>query len=141
MGFTARSILDEIDQVRRGFMFMNSLLGTIGGVSLFVAAMMIVNALVIVVSCSCATALPGSVSRDNWQDRGDRQHQEDLSRHPPDGTAAPPGRADRYTDCLVLVQLEMRRNHFLERRQAQLDLRQARGSEPQEDSYRAEYRN
>jgi putative ABC transport system permease protein len=49
MGFTARSILDEIDQVRRGFMFMNSLLGTIGGVSLFVAAMMIVNTLVMAV--------------------------------------------------------------------------------------------
>jgi ABC-type lipoprotein release transport system permease subunit len=40
---------DEIDQVRRGFMFMNSLLGTIGGVSLFVAAMMIVNTLVMAV--------------------------------------------------------------------------------------------
>ena len=49
MGFTARSLLDEIDQVRRGFMFMNSLLGTIGGVSLFVAAMMIVNTLVMAV--------------------------------------------------------------------------------------------
>jgi hypothetical protein len=49
MGFTARSILDEIDQVRRGFMFMNSLLGTIGGVSLIVAAMMIVNTLVMAV--------------------------------------------------------------------------------------------
>jgi putative ABC transport system permease protein len=49
MGFSARSILDEIDQVRRGFMVMNSLLGTIGGVSLFVAAMMIVNTLVMAV--------------------------------------------------------------------------------------------
>jgi len=49
LGFTARSILDEIDQVRRGFLFMNSLLGTIGGVSLFVAAMMIVNTLVMAV--------------------------------------------------------------------------------------------
>jgi putative ABC transport system permease protein len=49
LGFTARSILDEIDQVRRGFMFMNSLLGTIGGVSLLVAAMMIVNTLVMAV--------------------------------------------------------------------------------------------
>jgi putative ABC transport system permease protein len=49
LGFTAHSILDEIDQVRRGFMFMNSLLGTIGGVSLFVAAMMIVNTLVMAV--------------------------------------------------------------------------------------------
>jgi putative ABC transport system permease protein len=49
MGFTARSILDEIDQVRRGFLFMNSLLGTIGGVSLLVAAMMIVNTLVMAV--------------------------------------------------------------------------------------------
>jgi putative ABC transport system permease protein len=49
MGFTAHSILDEIDQVRRGFMFMNSLLGTIGGVSLLVAAMMIVNTLVMAV--------------------------------------------------------------------------------------------
>jgi len=49
MGFAAESILDEIDQVRRGFMFMNSMLGSIGGVSLFVAAMMIVNTLVMAV--------------------------------------------------------------------------------------------
>ncbi len=49
LGFTARSILDEIGQVRRGFLFMNSLLGTIGGVSLIVAAMMIVNTLVMAV--------------------------------------------------------------------------------------------
>ena len=49
LGFEAQSILDEIDQVRRGFMFMNSLLGTVGGISLFVAAMMIVNTLVMAV--------------------------------------------------------------------------------------------
>lgn len=49
MGFATESILDEIHQVRRGFLFMNSLLGTIGGVSLFVAAMMIVNTLVMAV--------------------------------------------------------------------------------------------
>ena len=49
MGYEAQSILDEIDQVRRGFLFMNSLLGTIGGISLVVAAMMIVNTLVMAV--------------------------------------------------------------------------------------------
>jgi len=49
MGYRAESILDEIDQVRRGFLFMNSLLGSIGGISLFVAAMMIVNTLVMAV--------------------------------------------------------------------------------------------
>ena len=49
MGYRAESILDEIDQVRRGFLFMNSFLGTIGGISLLVAAMMIVNTLVMAV--------------------------------------------------------------------------------------------
>ena len=49
MGYQAESILDQIDQIRRGFLIMNSMLGTIGGVSLFVAAMMIVNTLVMAV--------------------------------------------------------------------------------------------
>jgi ABC-type antimicrobial peptide transport system permease subunit len=49
MGYQAQSILDEIDQVRRSFIFMNSLLGSIGGISLVVAAMMIVNTLVMAV--------------------------------------------------------------------------------------------
>jgi hypothetical protein len=64
MGFTARSILDEIDQVRRGFMFMNSLLGTIGGVSLFVAAMMILNALALrrsLARCHVMTGKTGAI--------------------------------------------------------------------------------
>ena len=49
LGYRAESILDEIDQVRRGFLFMNSFLGTVGGISLLVAAMMIVNTLVMAV--------------------------------------------------------------------------------------------
>ena len=49
LGYRTESILDEIDQVRRTFLFMNSFLGTIGGISLFVAAMMIVNTLVMAV--------------------------------------------------------------------------------------------
>jgi len=49
MGFRADSILDRIAQVRRGFVLMNGFLGTVGGISLFVAAMMIVNTLVMAV--------------------------------------------------------------------------------------------
>jgi hypothetical protein len=45
LGFRAQSILDEIAEVRRAFVIMNGLLAMIGGVSLFVAAMMIVNTL------------------------------------------------------------------------------------------------
>jgi putative ABC transport system permease protein len=48
-GFTAQSILDEIKEVRRAFVIMNGLLAMIGGVSLTVAAMMIVNTLVMAV--------------------------------------------------------------------------------------------
>jgi putative ABC transport system permease protein len=49
LGFRAQSILDEIAEVRRAFVIMNGLLAMIGGVSLFVAAMMIVNTLVMAV--------------------------------------------------------------------------------------------
>jgi putative ABC transport system permease protein len=49
MGFRARSILDEIAEIRRAFVIMNGLLAMIGGVSLAVAAMMIVNTLVMAV--------------------------------------------------------------------------------------------
>lgn len=49
MGFRTQSILDEIAEVRRAFVIMNGLLAMIGGVSLFVAAMMIVNTLVMAV--------------------------------------------------------------------------------------------
>lgn len=49
MGFSARSILDEIAEIRRAFVIMNGLLAMIGGVSLAVAAMMIVNTLVMAV--------------------------------------------------------------------------------------------
>lgn len=49
MGFAADSVLDRIAQVRRGFLLVNSFLATIGGISLFVAAMMIVNTLVVAV--------------------------------------------------------------------------------------------
>ena len=48
-GFTTQSILDEIKEVRRAFVIMNGLLAMIGGVSLTVAAMMIVNTLVMAV--------------------------------------------------------------------------------------------
>jgi len=48
-GFTTHSILDEIAEVRRAFVIMNGLLAMIGGVSLTVAAMMIVNTLVMAV--------------------------------------------------------------------------------------------
>jgi putative ABC transport system permease protein len=49
LGFRTQSILDEIAEVRRAFVIMNGLLAMIGGVSLFVAAMMIVNTLVMAV--------------------------------------------------------------------------------------------
>jgi putative ABC transport system permease protein len=49
MGFRTQSILDEIAEVRRAFVIMNGLLAMIGGVSLIVAAMMIVNTLVMAV--------------------------------------------------------------------------------------------
>lgn len=48
-GLTTHSILDEIAEVRRAFVIMNGLLAMIGGVSLAVAAMMIVNTLVMAV--------------------------------------------------------------------------------------------
>lgn len=49
MGYRTESVLEEIAEVRRAFVIMNGLLATIGGVSLTVAAMMIVNTLVMAV--------------------------------------------------------------------------------------------
>ncbi|MFQ6046026.1 MAG: ABC transporter permease [Gemmatimonadales bacterium] len=49
MGYRTESVLDEIAEVRRAFVIMNGLLAMIGGVSLTVAAMMIVNTLVMAV--------------------------------------------------------------------------------------------
>jgi hypothetical protein len=49
MGFRADSILDELDEIRLGFLIMNTFLAVIGGISLLVAAMMIVNTLVMAV--------------------------------------------------------------------------------------------
>ncbi len=49
MGFRTESILDEIAEIRRAFVIMNGFLAMIGGVSLTVAAMMIVNTLVMAV--------------------------------------------------------------------------------------------
>lgn len=49
MGFRADSILDQMDEIRLAFLFMNIFLATIGGISLLVAAMMIINTLVMAV--------------------------------------------------------------------------------------------
>lgn len=49
MGFRADSILDEIAEIRTAFVFMNGFLAMIGGISLLVAAMMIINTLVMAV--------------------------------------------------------------------------------------------
>lgn len=49
MGFRADSILDQLAEIRLGFIFMNTFLATIGGISLLVAAMMIINTLVMAV--------------------------------------------------------------------------------------------
>jgi ABC-type lipoprotein release transport system permease subunit len=49
MGFRADSILDQMAEIRMGFLFMNTFLATIGGISLLVAAMMIINTLVMAV--------------------------------------------------------------------------------------------
>ncbi len=46
LGFRATSLLDDLDEIRRGFVLLNSFLAVLGGVSLFVAMMMIVNTLV-----------------------------------------------------------------------------------------------
>jgi len=49
MGFRGESILDQIAEIRRAFVLMNGFLAMIGGISLLVAAMMIVNTLVMAV--------------------------------------------------------------------------------------------
>ena len=49
MGYRSASILDQLSDLRRGFLLMNGFLATIGGVSLFVATMMIINTLVMAV--------------------------------------------------------------------------------------------
>jgi len=49
MGFRADSILDQMAEIRLAFLFLNSFLATIGGISLLVAAMMIINTLVMAV--------------------------------------------------------------------------------------------
>ena len=48
-GLHGSSILDEISEIRTGFVILNGFLAVLGGVSLFVAAMMIVNTLVMAV--------------------------------------------------------------------------------------------
>ncbi len=49
MGFEGDSMLDQIAEIRRAFIIMNGFLAMIGGISLLVAAMMIVNTLVMAV--------------------------------------------------------------------------------------------
>lgn len=49
MGFRGESFLDQIAEIRRAFVLMNGFLAMIGGISLLVAAMMIVNTLVMAV--------------------------------------------------------------------------------------------
>ncbi len=49
MGLRGTSILDQISEIRTGFVILNGFLAVLGGVSLFVAAMMIVNTLVMAV--------------------------------------------------------------------------------------------
>ncbi len=49
MGYRADSILDQIAEIRLGFLVMNTFLAAIGGISLLVAAMMIINTLVMAV--------------------------------------------------------------------------------------------
>jgi len=48
-GLRGASILDQISEIRTGFVILNGFLAVLGGVSLFVAAMMIVNTLVMAV--------------------------------------------------------------------------------------------
>ncbi|MFC1659984.1 ABC transporter permease [Gemmatimonadota bacterium] len=49
LGYQTSSILDQLTEMRRAFVLINSFLATIGGVSLFVATMMIINTLVMAV--------------------------------------------------------------------------------------------
>lgn len=49
LGFRSSSILDEFADLRKAFVLVNGFLGVVGGISLFVASMMIVNTLVMAV--------------------------------------------------------------------------------------------
>jgi putative ABC transport system permease protein len=49
LGFRSSSIMDDLSELRRAFILVNGFLGIVGGISLFVASMMIVNTLVMAV--------------------------------------------------------------------------------------------